>query len=100
MTTYFSPETKRGIEKLCKKHKVRELSLFGSRVRGAATDESDFDFLVDFLPDAQVGLFEFAGIQSELEDMLGKKVDLVSKNGLKPRIKDRVLAEAKIVYAG
>lgn len=100
MIKYFSPKTKRGIDKLCKKHSVRELSLFGSRISGAATDESDFDFLVDFLPDAQVGLFEFVGIQLELEKMLGKKVDLVSKNGLKSRIKDRVLTEAKIVYEG
>lgn len=98
MSTYFSLETKKKIEELCQKHKIRELSLFGSRVRGDHTDASDFDFLVDFLPDARMDLFEFAGIQIELQEMLGKKVDLVPKKGLKPIIRDHVLAEAKIIY--
>lgn len=100
MRAYFSPGTKAKIEELCKKHRIRELSLFGSRVRGDHTDASDFDLLVDFLPDAQIGLFDFSGIQIELQDLLGRRVDLVSKTGLKPRIKNRVLSEAEIIYEG
>lgn len=98
MNIYFSSDTKTKIDELCRKHKIRELSLFGSRVRDDYTATSDFDFLVDFLPDAEIGLFEFSGIQIELEDMLGQSVDLVPKNGLKPMIKEQVLSEAKIIY--
>jgi predicted nucleotidyltransferase len=100
VTAQISKEAKQKIDELCRKYKVKELSLFGSRVRGEATDKSDFDFLVDFLPDARMTLFEFSGMQLELQDMLGEKVDLVPKNGLKPRIKDSVLAEAQVVYEG
>jgi len=85
---------------LCRKYKIRELSLFGSRVRGDFTDKSDFDFLVEFFPDSNIGLFEFVAIKDELEGFLNAEVDLVSKKGLKPRIRDRVLSEAKVVYAG
>lgn len=63
-----------------------ELSLFGSRVRGDFTDKSDFDILVQFQPDSGISLFEFSRMQIDLEDVLGKKVDLVPKEGLKPLI--------------
>jgi len=93
-------ETYEKIVALCRKYRIRELSLFGSRVRGDFNDASDYDFLVDFFPDARIGLFEFSGIQIELQDMLGHRVDLVPKIGLKPIIKNRVLSEAKIIYEG
>lgn len=95
----LSSETYEGIVALCKKYKIRELSLFGSRVRGDFTENSDFDFLVDFSPDAKIGLFDYSRIQIDLEEMIGKKVDLVSKRGLKPLIRDTVLSEAEIIYA-
>lgn len=100
MSVYFPSETKNKIDELCKKNRVRELSLFGSRVRGDADEGSDFDFLVDFFSDSGMTLFEFSGMQLELEDIVGYRVDLVSKRGLKPRIKDRILAEARVVYEG
>ncbi len=99
MTKQIPVEIYEKIVELCKKYKVRELSLFGSRARGDFTAESDYDFLVDFLPEASIGLFEFAGMQVDLEELLGQKVDLVPKDGLKPRIRDRVLSEAKNIYA-
>ena len=85
---------------VCRRHRVERLSLFGSRVRGDNTEASDFDFIVDFLPDARIGLFEYAGMQIELEELLGTKVDLVTRKGLKEVIRDRVLSEAKVIYAG
>lgn len=100
MSVHFPSETKSRIDELCKKNGVRELSLFGSRVRGDADEGSDFDFLVDFFPESRMTLFDFSGMQLELEDIVGNKVDLVSKRGLKPRIKDRILAEARVVYEG
>jgi len=61
--------------------------------------ESDIDILVEFEPDTPIGLWEFAGLQDELRELLGRKVDLVSKRGLKPRVRPYVLRDAKVVYA-
>ena len=61
--------------------------------------DSDVDLLVEFLPDADVSLFEHAGLMLDLAQLLGRKVDLVSKRGLKPLIRDSVLADARPVYA-
>ena len=100
MTEQIPVEIFEKIVAVCRRHKVQRLSLFGSRVRGDSTESSDFDFIVDFFPDARIGLFEYAGMQIELEEILGRKVDLVTRRGLKSVIRDRVLSEAKVVYAG
>ena len=84
---------------LCQRYQVRELSLFGSAARGEMRPDSDIDLLVEFLPDAQVDLVDYAGLMLDLSRLLGRKVDLVSKNGLKPLIRNSVLEEARIVYA-
>jgi predicted nucleotidyltransferase len=84
---------------LCRRYQVRELSLFGSAARGEMRPDSDIDLLVEFLPDAQVDLVDYAGLMLDLSRLLGRKVDLVSKNGLKPLIRNSVLEEARLVYA-
>ncbi len=84
---------------LCRSYQVRELSLFGSAARGEMRPDSDIDLLVEFLPDAQIDLVDYAGLMLDLSKLLGRKVDLVSKNGLKPLIRDSVLEEARLVYA-
>jgi uncharacterized protein len=84
---------------LCRRYAVRELSLFGSAARGEMRPDSDIDLLVEFLPNADVGLLEHAGLMLELERLLRRKVDLVSKRGLKPLVRDSVLADARLVYA-
>jgi len=66
---------------LCRRYQVRELSLFGSAARGEMRPDSDIDLLVEFLPNAEVGLVEHAGLMLDLAQLLGRKVDLVSKNG-------------------
>ena len=96
----FSEDTRARIAELCKKNKVRELSLFGSRARGDNQPDSDFDLLVDFLPDSGVSLFEYCRMQIDLEEIIGQKVDLVDKTGLKKFVRDRVLAEAQPIYEG
>jgi predicted nucleotidyltransferase len=84
---------------LCRRHRVRELALFGSAARGEARPDSDIDVLVEFLPRAEIGLLDYAGLMLELSNLLGRKVDLVSKSGLKPSIRASVLKEARLVYA-
>ncbi len=87
------------IAEICRRYKIRELSLFGSQVRGDFSAQSDYDFLVDFNSEAKVGFIKLGRIQSELEEIVRTKVDLVPKDGLKPIIRRRVLAEAEILYA-
>jgi len=70
---------------------VTQSSIFGSYARGEAKKKSDVDILVDF-PRGK-GLFEFVGLQQELEETLGRKVDLVTYDSLHPLLKDRILAE-------
>ena len=84
---------------LCRRYYVRELSSFGSAVRGPMRPDSDIDLLVEFLPAAEIDLLDFAGLMLELSHLLGRKVDLVSKNGLKPLIRASVLEQAQLLYA-
>jgi len=71
---------------------VRSLSLFGSVVRDEANPTSDVDLLVEF--DRPVGLFTFVRVQRHLEKILGYRVDLVTKEALRPELKAQVMAEA------
>jgi predicted nucleotidyltransferase len=87
------------IAEICRRHGVRELLLFGSALGSDFRPDSDFDFLVEFLPETKIGLFEYVRMQHELEDLLQRKVDLVSKSGLKPRIRESVLSRTESVYA-
>ena len=76
---------------------VEEIGVFGSFVRGDNNENSDVDISIELNQKVPVGLFEFAGIKFYLEDLLGKKVDLVIKSGIKPIIKDRILSQLIIV---
>ena len=87
------------LAEICRRYQVRELSLFGSAARGEMRQDSDIDLLVEFLPGAEIGLLEHAGLMLDLSEVLGRRVDLVSKRGLKPLIRDSILAEAQPVYA-
>ena len=87
------------IARICGRYHVAELSEFGSNARGDACSESDFDLLVTFQPDAAVGLVSFNRLRRALEDELGRRVDLVPKDGLRPIIRDEVLAEAQVLNA-
>lgn len=84
---------------LCRRYQVRELSVFGSAARGKLRPDSDIDLLVEFQPDAHIGLLDYAGLMNELSEVLGRKADLVSKQGLKPLIREDVLAESQVIYA-
>ncbi|OHB19135.1 MAG: hypothetical protein A2666_05345 [Parcubacteria group bacterium RIFCSPHIGHO2_01_FULL_47_10b] len=85
-------------EYLLKTYGVEEIGVFGSFARGDQNAESDIDISVELNHDkVPVGLFEFAGMQFYLEDLLGRKVDLVTKTGIKPMIKDRILSQLVIV---
>ncbi|MBZ5677538.1 MAG: nucleotidyltransferase family protein [Acidobacteriia bacterium] len=84
---------------ICRRYGVRELSVFGSAAHDSMRPDSDIDLLVDFLPDAEPGLIDHAGLMLDLSELLDRKVDLVSKNGLKPLIRDSVISESRRLYA-
>lgn len=71
---------------------VRTLSVFGSVARDQAGPGSDVDFLVEF--QTPVSFFELFDVQERLEALLGCKVDLVTRGGLRPELRDGILAEA------
>jgi len=77
-----------------KNFSVKNLYLFGSYAREEAGDQSDLDILVEFEPEAQIGLFEFARLRRRLSELLGLEVDLVTPDALHPEMRDEILREA------
>lgn len=73
---------------------VAQVSVFGSVARNEAGDGSDIDILVEFLPGARIGMFEFLDIQETLSQLLGTDVDLATPASLHPGMRDAILAEA------
>ncbi len=71
---------------------VRSLALFGSVARDEAGPESDVDLLVEL--ERPAGYFKLAEVKSYLEAILGRKVDLVTRGGIKRQLRERILAEA------
>ena len=84
---------------ICRRYGVRELSLFGSAVREEMVPGSDIDVMVEFEASARVGLLKFESLNEDLEALVGRKIDLVTKRGLKAWIRPHVLKEARVVYA-
>jgi uncharacterized protein len=71
---------------------ARHVRVFGSVARGDADERSDVDFLVDL--EQGRSLFDLGGLLMDLQELLGRRVDVVTERGLKARIRDRVLEEA------
>lgn len=74
-----------------RKYQVSELSLFGSYVRGEERPDSDIDFLVEF---SEVSFDGYMDLKFFLETLFGRRVDLVMKDAIKPRLRERILNEA------
>lgn len=86
------------LEKPLRERGVISLALFGSFVRDAARPDSDVDVLVEIAPDMEFSLVDLVAVKDFLEDRLGHPVDVVTKDGLEPVIRDRVLREAESVF--
>jgi len=84
---------------LCRRYGVKELSVFGSAARGEMSPESDIDLMVEFEPGVRVGLVKFETLAEELQALAGRRVDLVTKRGLKPWVRPGVLKDARVLYA-
>lgn len=86
----------RRLRKYFESQPISKAWLFGSRSRGDYREDSDYDILVSF--DDSVGLFKYAAIMSDLEELLNKTVDLVSETSLLPWVKDEVEKEKVLIY--
>lgn len=77
---------------------IKKVSLFGSYAYGVPRDDSDVDLLVEFVPDAPIGLFEFVRIKRRLSKHSKKKIDLLTPSALSKYFRDEVLAKARTIY--
>jgi hypothetical protein len=88
------------IREFCQRWNVAEFAVFGSALREDFSPDSDVDVLVTFSPGADVGLFDMAQMQLELEKLFGRPVDLVEKASLRnPYRRREILKTARVVYA-
>ncbi len=87
------------IRQFCRKHHIRKLSVFGSYLREDFGPESDIDFLVEFEPEHIPGLIGFAGMEIELSEILGRKVDLRTAQDLSRYFRDEVVEKAEAHFA-
>lgn len=79
---------------LAKDYSVKEIGIFGSFSDDSFTDDSDIDLLVEF--EKPVG-WKFFSLEIYLENIFGRKIDLVTKNALKEQIKDNILNQVKYI---
>jgi predicted nucleotidyltransferase len=91
------------IEDFCRRWKIVELAVFGSVLRDDFRPDSDIDFLVRFAPDARWSLFDHARMERELEELLGREVDLVSRSAVERSRnwirREEILGTARTLYA-
>lgn len=87
----------------CKRWKIREFAVFGSVLRDDFKPESDVDVLVTFSQTAEWGLFDHVQMRNELEFLLGRKVDLVTRRALEQTqnqiLRERILNSAKVIFS-
>lgn len=83
---------------VCSRYGVSRLEVFGSTGRGDAQPDSDVDILYELQPGARLG-WRIEDLADELSAILGRPVDLVSRRALHERLRENVLAEARLLYA-
>jgi hypothetical protein len=87
------------IADFCKRQHIRKLALFGSVLREDFRPDSDVDVLVEFEPGHTVGLLSMAGLEMELSEALGRKVDLRTPAELSRYFRDEVARASEVQYA-
>jgi len=88
-------EIKSKVIPILKRYDVKRAAIFGSVVRGEAKADSDIDILVEI--ESDMSLLDFVGLKIEIEEAIGKKVDLVEFSTIKPLIKERILREQVVI---
>jgi predicted nucleotidyltransferase len=86
-----------GLAEFCRRNHIRRLAVFGSAIRDDFRPESDVDILVEFEEGYVPGL-AFFGIEEQLSEIFGRRVDLNTPEFLSPSFRDAVLVEAQDLY--
>lgn len=86
------------IAEFCMRNRVRRLSLFGSVLWEDFGPDSDVDILVEFEPGTRIGLIRLSGLEIELSNIVGRKVDLNTPGFLSKYYRDQILTEADVQY--
>ena len=86
---------KQKILPILQEYGVEKVALFGSCVRGEVEEDSDIDILVEIKKD--ISLLDFVGLKQKIEEALGRKVDLVEYDTLKPLLRERILKEQVVL---
>ena len=87
------------LARLCRRHRIRRLALFGSVLKGIDRPDSDVDLLVEFEAGAVPGLIGLAAIEAELSALLARRVDLRTPQELSPYFREAVEGEAEVQFA-
>ena len=90
--------TKEQIADFCQKNHIRKFAFFGSVLRDDFGPDSDIDVLMELEPNARVGLMKLVGMERELSELIGRKVDLRTPKELSRYFRDEVIAEAEVQY--
>ena len=98
------PISDEALAAFCRKWKIRELWVFGSALRPEDfNDESDFDLIADFEPDAPWGLFDLMHLEWELTDILGRRAEVIERRAIEedPNYirREHILGQARLLYA-
>ena len=86
------------IQAYCQTQPIARLSVFGSALRADFSSASDVDLLVEFQPGAKITYFDLYYIQEALQEIIGRKVDLLTPGALSPYFRDEVMARMEILY--
>lgn len=97
--TWVLPISPEEVAEICRRHQISWMAVFGSAVRDELQDASDYDFVIDFDAAATPSLFDLIHIQRELEERLGRPVDLGTRRSIKPGLREEILSTAVQVYA-
>jgi uncharacterized protein len=89
----------KSLRQFCTQYGVQCMALFGSALRDDFGPQSDIDILVQFKPNARISFMTLSRMQRELSALFNRPVDLVPQAGLKPVIRDAVIASAQEIYA-
>ncbi len=90
--------TREQIADFCKKNQIRKFAFYGSVLRDDFRPDSDIDILVEFEPEQPIGLMEVVGMEIELSEMIGRKVDLRTPEDLSKYFRYKVVEEAEVQY--
>ena len=88
-------EIRNKIIPVLQRYDVKRAAIFGSFVREEQKEDSDIDILVEF--EGEKSLLDLAGLKIELEELLGRKVDVLTYNSLHPLLKDIILKEHEVI---